>query len=36
MKPCKFWIENVNVRILAKEQQIEKDFTTKTVGLAFK
>jgi hypothetical protein len=30
MKPCKFWIEKVNVRIL------EKDFTTRTVGLAFK
>jgi hypothetical protein len=36
MKPCKFWIENANVRILEKEQQIEKDFTTRTVGLALK
>ncbi len=36
MKPCKFWIENVNVRILEKEQQIEKDFITRTVGLALK
>ncbi len=36
MKPFKFWIENVNVRILEKEQQIEKDFTTRTVGLALK
>ncbi len=36
MKPCNFWIENVNVRILEMEQQIEKDFTTKTVGLGLK
>jgi hypothetical protein len=36
MKPCKFWIENVNVRILEKEQQIEKDFTPRTLGLALK
>jgi hypothetical protein len=36
MKPCKFWIENVNVRILEREQQIEKDFTTRTIGLALK
>jgi hypothetical protein len=30
------WIENVNVRILEKEKQIEKDFTTRTIGLALK
>jgi hypothetical protein len=34
MKPCKFGIENVNVRFLEKEQQIEKDFITRTVGLS--
>jgi hypothetical protein len=30
MKPCNFWIQNVNVRIL------EKDFTLTIVGLALK